>query len=166
MTETDVIDLYRGLEEAGVSIWIDGGWGVDAALGRQTRPHADLDIAIEAKSVPAFMTYMRERGFRDVPRPDASEWNFVVGDNVGRLVDVHVVVLDETKGVHAAATEGIAYPASALTGQGRIASTPVRCVHPDIMLGFKLSYPPRPIDRQDVAELCALLRRPVPDTHR
>lgn len=31
-------------------VWLDGGWGVDALLGRQTRPHDDMDIVIEQKT--------------------------------------------------------------------------------------------------------------------
>ena len=45
---SDVLDLYNALERIGVGIWIDGGWGVDALLEKQTRPHQDLDIAIQS----------------------------------------------------------------------------------------------------------------------
>jgi lincosamide nucleotidyltransferase A/C/D/E len=43
MDAPEVVDLYRTLEKLGVRIWIDGGWGIDALLGKQTRAHADLD---------------------------------------------------------------------------------------------------------------------------
>ena len=33
MTAEDVVALYGLLEELGIEIWIDGGWGVDALLG-------------------------------------------------------------------------------------------------------------------------------------
>ena len=49
MTSNDVIDLYTNLETLGIKVWVDGGWGVDALLGKQTRFHEDLDIAVEAK---------------------------------------------------------------------------------------------------------------------
>jgi lincosamide nucleotidyltransferase A/C/D/E len=39
----EVLDL---LATTGVSVWIAGGWGVDALLGRQTRRHYDLDLVI------------------------------------------------------------------------------------------------------------------------
>jgi lincosamide nucleotidyltransferase A/C/D/E len=47
MTSIDVIDFYTTLENLGIEIWVDGGWGVDALLGEQTLPHKDLDIAIQ-----------------------------------------------------------------------------------------------------------------------
>ena len=52
MTSIDVIDFYTTLENSGIEMWVDGGWGVDALLGEQTRPHKDLDITIQQKDVP------------------------------------------------------------------------------------------------------------------
>jgi hypothetical protein len=40
--------------------------GVDALLGAQTRPHKDLDIAIEQKDVAALREFLHKRGYRDV----------------------------------------------------------------------------------------------------
>ncbi len=37
------VDLFEALE---LSVWIDGGWGVDALLGERTRTYEDLDIII------------------------------------------------------------------------------------------------------------------------
>src|SRR4051812_46761814 len=45
MTAADVVELVRVLRVHNVDVVLDGGWGVDALLERQTRPHADLDIA-------------------------------------------------------------------------------------------------------------------------
>jgi len=41
MTESDVVGLLDELESAGVRVWIDGGWGVDALFGEQLRPAFD-----------------------------------------------------------------------------------------------------------------------------
>ena len=49
MNEKDVIDLLEKIEQIGIDVWIDGGWGVDALLGRQTRPHNDIDIFVQKK---------------------------------------------------------------------------------------------------------------------
>lgn len=40
----DVISLYQLLLANGIQAWITGGWGIDALLGKQTRPHKDLDV--------------------------------------------------------------------------------------------------------------------------
>ena len=44
MTADAVLEVIATLEEASVRVWLDGGWGVDALLGEQTRNHADLDL--------------------------------------------------------------------------------------------------------------------------
>ena len=160
-----VVEIYMALARAGVDIWIDGGWAVDAHVGRQTRAHSDLDIAVEAGSVAALRQHLADRGYANTPSGDASEWNFVLADANGRRIDVHVVALDEDLGVHGEPRDGIAYPAGSLTGQGRLMDIPVRCIRADILLRFKTSYPPRPVDRHEVATLCALLRQPLPLSH-
>jgi len=66
MTSVDVLDFYRMISEMRVEIWIDGGWGVDALLGEQTRPHKDLDIAIQEKDVPMLRQALQMRGYEEV----------------------------------------------------------------------------------------------------
>ncbi len=46
MTIADVHGVLDLCDELGITVWMDGGWGVDALLGTQTRPHRDLDIVI------------------------------------------------------------------------------------------------------------------------
>lgn len=41
-----VISLF---EIAGITYWIDGGWGVDILAGRQTRDHRDMDIDFDSQ---------------------------------------------------------------------------------------------------------------------
>jgi lincosamide nucleotidyltransferase A/C/D/E len=60
MTSGDVVDFYKIVTQLGVDLWIDGGWGVDALLGEQTRPHRDLDIAIQQKDVPVETRYRKK----------------------------------------------------------------------------------------------------------
>lgn len=43
----------RAMEGFGRPWWIAGGWAIDLFLGRKTRPHADLEIAILAADQPA-----------------------------------------------------------------------------------------------------------------
>jgi len=42
-------------DRVGARLWLDGGWGVDALLGGQTREHGDLDVAVEARHVEALV---------------------------------------------------------------------------------------------------------------
>jgi lincosamide nucleotidyltransferase A/C/D/E len=150
-----VLNIYAGLERLGVPIWIDGGWSVDALLGRQTRPHSDLDIAVETSNVEKLRALRGERGFREVISADSTPWNFVLSDAGGSKVDVHAITFDEHgRGVLGPPELGHFYPAGALDGSGEIDGEPVRCVAAQFIVLFKTSYEPREIDRADVAALC------------
>ena len=155
MTSEDVTELTDSLESVGIGLWIDGGWAVDALLGRQTRPHEDLDIVIEQKNVPRLRTQLTARGYRDLLRDDTSPWNFVLGDDQGRQVDVHVIVFDGVgNGLYGPAERGEMYPAGSLTGTGSIGRRGVRCVSAKYLLQSRCGYEPREKDFKDVVALC------------
>src|ERR1700746_452246 len=66
MTAADVVDFYKAMEKMSVKIWVDGGWGVDALLEKQARPHSDLDIVIQQQDVPRFRQYLEDHGYREI----------------------------------------------------------------------------------------------------
>jgi lincosamide nucleotidyltransferase A/C/D/E len=49
-TLEDLIPYLDLFEELKLDIWVDGGWGVDALLGEQTRSHEYLDFLTEKAS--------------------------------------------------------------------------------------------------------------------
>ena len=141
MNSVDVIDLYTTLEGLGVEIWIDGGWGIDALLGEQTRAHKELDIAIQQKDVPMLRQFLLTRVYRDVKLEEAKAWNFVMGDEHGREIDVHVNVFeDKGDGLYGPAEKGEMYHATSLTGKDEIESYTVRCILPEWMVKFHSAY--------------------------
>ena len=46
MPAKDVVALYSLISSHDIPIWLDGGWGVDVLLERQTRVHSDVDIVV------------------------------------------------------------------------------------------------------------------------
>jgi lincosamide nucleotidyltransferase A/C/D/E len=42
---------------------LDGGWGVDALVGDQTRPHADLDLAVDRDELERIQQNLERLGF-------------------------------------------------------------------------------------------------------
>ena len=89
MTASDVIEIVRLLDQNRIDVWIDGGWGVDALLGEQTRSHRDLDIAVQHGDVPRLRALLEARGYKDAPRDDTRDCNFVLGDDLSHQIDVH-----------------------------------------------------------------------------
>ena len=78
MQSSDVVDIVRLLDKNTIDVWIDGGWGVDALLGEQTRAHGDLDIVIRQEDVAKLRELLEARGYRAVERDGNSPWNFVL----------------------------------------------------------------------------------------
>lgn len=163
MRAEDVAELVGTLEKRGVVIWIDGGWAIDALLGRQTRSHDDLDIVIEQHDLPVLEALLAARDYRPMPRDDTRAWNFVLGDNEGHVVDIHVIVVDAAgNGIYGPAVNGDAYPAACLAGRGSIGGHAVRCVSGEQLLDWRCALTPRAKDLHDVPLLCEALGKPVP----
>jgi lincosamide nucleotidyltransferase A/C/D/E len=155
VNSVDVVDFYRTIAQLGTELWIDGGWAVDALLGEQTRPHRDLDIAIQEKDVPVLRHLLQARGYTDIKLEDARPWNFVLGDENGREIDVHVIVLDgQGNGIYGSPEKGEKYPAASLTGTGNIGGQAVRRVSPEWMVKFHSGYDLKDKDFRDVSALC------------
>jgi lincosamide nucleotidyltransferase A/C/D/E len=155
VTSIDAVDFYKTVTELGVELWIDGGWGVDALLGEQTRPHRDLDIAIQQKDVPVLRHLLQARGYADIKLGDARTWNFVLGDESGREIDVHVIVLDDQgNGIYGPPEKGEKYPAASLTGTGNIDGQAVRCISPEWMVKFHSGYDLKDKDFRNASALC------------
>ncbi len=167
MAARDARRLYDWLEEAGVEVWVDGGWAVDALLGAQTRRHADLDLALETRLVERLREVLVERGFRDVPRDDSRPWNFVLGDEAGLEVDVHAFTFDANgDGVYGPPEDGAFYRADALTGQGVIDGRRVRCISADWLVRFHSGYRLTEKDVLDVTALCERFGIALPEPYR
>lgn len=163
MTEHDVLEFLDLAEEHDVRIWLDGGWAVDACLGHQTRSHADLDIVLQANDLNEVVRLLRDRGYKPAPRNDTRLWNFAMGDQKGREVDFHVVVLDTAgNGIYGPPENGEMYPAEALTGSGVIGVSTVACITPAWLVKFHSGYELDDNDRADVSALCERFDIPLP----
>jgi lincosamide nucleotidyltransferase A/C/D/E len=153
-TSSDVTFLYGALGALGIEVWLDGGWGVDALLGKQTRNHADVDIVIQEKDIALMRSFLESHGFRDVQQDDTRSWNFVLADAEGRKVDVHVIVVDRKgNGIYGPPENGAFYPQSALLGRGVIDGLPVKCLSPEYQIANHAGYDLRETDHQDVRTL-------------
>jgi lincosamide nucleotidyltransferase A/C/D/E len=166
MTADDVCGLLALMDARGIRVWLDGGWAVDACLGSQTRRHRDLDIVIEQRDVSACVAALRSRGYAPVPRDDTRAWNFVLGDDTGHQIDVHVIVVDESGcGVYGPPEDAACYPAEALTGTGTVNGRAVACIGPTWLVSFHTGYDVDATDWADVSALCERFGVPVPDEY-
>jgi lincosamide nucleotidyltransferase A/C/D/E len=158
MTADDVVEVLDRLDEISVEAWVDGGWAVDALLGEQTRPHADLDLLVRVADGPRLRSTLNRHGFDLVPGGTAS--NFVLRDAHGREIDLHLVRIDETgDGIYRMANgDDWRFPAGGFRGEGTIANRPVKCLTADVqMLCHSTGYEPGATDFHDMRLLHARL---------
>ncbi|MFD3519516.1 nucleotidyltransferase domain-containing protein [Streptomyces sp. NPDC058653] len=153
MRAEDVLAVLDLLDRAGVEVWLDGGWGVDALLGEQTRPHEDLDIVVRAESLAHHGRTMGDHGFR----PLRTEHRLVLVDDAGRKVDVHTVDLGATRtderGVRVHGPGGLPCPVGSLNGSGRVRGRRVGCVTPEYQIASHTGYALGEDDERDVLAL-------------
>lgn len=158
MKEEDVIEILDLLDTVGIEVYIDGGWGVDALLGVQTRTHEDLDIAIPHRDVPKLREILEGKGYFEIPRDDTWECNFVLADGNGREVDVHSFTFEDGKHVF-----GVEYHPEDLTAIGTIGGRRVKTIDPAAMVRFHTGYKLDENDYRDVKALCDAFSLAMPD---
>jgi lincosamide nucleotidyltransferase A/C/D/E len=66
MPAAEVVRLVELLESGGVGVWLDGGWGVDALLERQTREHDDSELTPEVQLLVHDGYELEEKDYREL----------------------------------------------------------------------------------------------------
>jgi lincosamide nucleotidyltransferase A/C/D/E len=161
MAAADVIAVVECLEQAGVRSWLDGGWGVDALLECQTRPHDDLDLALVAAHDGIAITALAPLGF--VVMTDTRPTGFVLRAPDDRRIDGHLMRFDATGDAIYIMSDGTPwrYPRDSFDGIGRIGDRTVPCMSVQGQILGHVGYEPDDHDRQDMRLLrerfgCAL----------
>jgi lincosamide nucleotidyltransferase A/C/D/E len=139
----DVLTIYQSLSDNGIQVWLSGGWGIDALLGRETREHKDLDVLILVDDVVPMRDLLARAGYALHELWSENTWTvdahgteiptaFVLQDREGRQVDAHAMRLDDQgNGVPAWEHDGFAILREHLAGEGTIAGVAIRCISPE-----------------------------------
>jgi len=160
MEAADVIAVLDVLAGARVACWLNGGWGVDALAGRQTRPHEDLDLVIAIADVEPAIDALQEVGF--AIDEDLRPVSFTMSTENGRKVDFHPVTWDEHgNGVQAQPNQSSwTYPAEGFRGVGQVSGQRVRCLTAEVQILCHAGYQLDTGDLQDLDVLRSLRRGP------
>ena len=174
VSDQDAIRLYQGLESQEIQVWIVGGWGIDALLGEQTRPHKDLDIIMLVDDVVRMREYLTRDGYGLEMFWSENRWDvdthgvevptaFVLQDADGRQIDAHAMRVDERGDGHPAwEAEGLVLTPDHLDGEGLIAGVTVRCFSPEMQLLGHTGYDLPDAHKLDVRLLCERFGLPLP----
>jgi len=148
----DVISIYQRLLSNGIQVWLTGGWGIDALLGMQTRPHKDLDAIILLDDVVRMRELLDRDGYGLRELWSENRWvvdaqgvetatAFVLRDSEGREIDAHAMRLDDRgNGVPAWEADGFSLKRQDLAGEGMIAGFAVQCLAPEMQVLCHTGY--------------------------
>jgi lincosamide nucleotidyltransferase A/C/D/E len=160
MTENYVIDLLKKVDHIGIEIWIDGGWGVDALLGRQTRPHNDIDVFVQKKDHATFTEMLISNGYKEAKVEFTTDDHTAWIDSENHIIDLHLFEFAKTGTVY---FEDEIYPADILEGKGTIGGIAVRCLTVEAQILYHQGYELKEKDIQDVQLLCETFEFPIPE---
>ena len=145
------LDLF---DELGITVWIDGGWGVDALLGECTRNHQDLDIIISWEDSAVLTEALFTLGFVDVYTDDRKDRNFVMGHQLHGMIDFHVIELTENGGaVYGPGEIDWVITESELNAVGSIGGREVQCLSVDYQVRSHAGYTLTDTDFSDLRAL-------------
>jgi lincosamide nucleotidyltransferase A/C/D/E len=165
MTAAEVLAVLERLDSAGVEWWLDGGWGVDALLGHETRPHDDLDFAVRAEDIDRLLAIFPK--FRHVYE---DEWPsaYVLRDSRGQQLDFHPLELDEDGNGWQPQRGGgrCLWPREALEARGWIGGREVRCTSPQFQVEAHVYEGYDDVDWDAVELLCERFGLPLPAGRR
>ena len=164
MSADEVADLYKTLLGAGVQLWLGGGWGIDALLQRETRPHKDLDAFVALSDLSALARSLSRRGFtlktiwegnlwtphpellaligrpRPEDEPAAEVATAFVLEKTSLELDVHVLRFDERGYGTPAWASDFVFSTDAFRGWGRVAGATVRCLSVETQMLLRTGY--------------------------
>ncbi len=164
MSAAEVIWMRSALRRDDITAWIDGGWGVDALLGVQTREHDDLDLVVDTEAVATIRGVLEDAGF--VVERDWLPTALALRHPDGRAVDLHPVELTPEGGGDQIQLDGVTIFHYSPPVTGTIDDRPVLCCSPQPQIDAHLGYPPDDDDRADMAELAKRYALALPDPYR
>jgi lincosamide nucleotidyltransferase A/C/D/E len=157
MPLSEVLAVLDAVGSVGCRFWLEGGWGVDALVGHQTRSHRDVDVDFDAGYEAAVLDALSSLDYTI-----ETDWrpNRIELAAAGRgHVDLHPLVIDRDGSPRQAALDGgwHEFPKSWFT-IGTLDGMTAPCVSLEAQRLFHAGYELRQVDMHDLAELDRLTR--------
>jgi lincosamide nucleotidyltransferase A/C/D/E len=173
----DAVGIYQKLSANRIHLWLTGGWGINALIGQQSRPHKDLDVITLVDDAVAMREVLSRDGYRLKElwseNRSAIEGNgvetataFVLQDSDDHEIDVHAMRVDDRgRGLPAWEAEGLFFQRHDLAGEGIIEGFAVRCLGPEMQMLCHACYELPEWQRRDLKLLHERFGIRYPDQH-
>jgi len=94
VSQADLLHVLSLLDSLNMKYWIDGGWGVDILLGKQSREHRDIDVDFDGLFTEALLAMLEKAGY--VVTTDWRPSRIELHSPVYGYIDIHPLVLEES----------------------------------------------------------------------
>ncbi len=85
----DACEIIKYALQNEIKVYLDGGWGVDALLKRESRIHNDIDLFVELKHYHDYIYVIKQHGFEEVNTDYTTDGHTVWKDDKQRIIDLH-----------------------------------------------------------------------------
>lgn len=158
VSKTDLFEVLDLIESMQIAYWLDGGWGVDVLVGKQTREHRDVDLDFDSRYTDQLLTALEADGYEITTdqRPVRIELY-----HTGRsYLDIHPFVLGEHGTARQADLKGGWYEFEAdFFGKAEFSGRWIPCISLKGQRIFHSGYEPRTVDLHDIKLLQGLLEQ-------
>lgn len=155
-SQDDLFKVLDLMDRTGICYWLDGGWGVDVLVGKQTREHRDIDIDFDSCYNEKLIQTLIENGYTittdwspvrvELYHPDLS------------YLDIHPFVLSDDGTAKQADLEGGWYEFEAeYFGDAIFSGRKISCISAKGQMVFHTGYDLREVDRHDIKNIKKLL---------
>ncbi|MGG7078599.1 nucleotidyltransferase domain-containing protein [Clostridium sardiniense] len=156
VTQEDLLKVLNLIDNTGISYWLDGGWGVDVLVGKQTREHRDVDINFDSKYTEKLLQILKENGYEIV-----TDWSPVrielYHPHLG-YIDIHPFILNDNGTAKQADLEGGWYEFEAdFFGNAIFNGRIIPCISAKGQKIFHTGYELREVDKHDIRNIEKLL---------
>ncbi|MEG0355759.1 MAG: aminoglycoside adenylyltransferase [Lachnospiraceae bacterium] len=149
----EVLDL---LEHLGIPYWLDGGWGVDVLMGKQTRKHQDVDIDFDAHYTDTLVSELVAHGY--AVEMDLRPVRMLLYHPARSHIDIHPFVLLNDGMAKQADGNGGWYKFEAdYFGSAMFEGRSIPCISAKGQRIFHTGYELRESDKHDIKNIDSLL---------
>ncbi len=155
--QKDLFEVLDCMEELDITYWLDGGWGVDVLIGRQTREHRDVDINFDSCHTDGLLDALLAAGY--VIETDWRPVRIELHHPERGYLDIHPFVLSKDGTAKQADLEGGWYEFEAdYFGRAVFAGREIPCISAKGQEIFHAGYEPREVDLHDMKIIEELLK--------